>query len=71
MGNIGFQNLLIILMIILVLFGAKKLPELAKGLGSGLREFKKAAKEIDPDDGKEELTTAQKSVSASEKTELK
>ncbi|MCL1947403.1 MAG: twin-arginine translocase TatA/TatE family subunit [Chitinivibrionia bacterium] len=47
MGNIGFQELLVILLIILLLFGAKKLPELAKGLGSGLREFKKAAKEID------------------------
>jgi TatA/E family protein of Tat protein translocase len=47
MGPVGLQELLVILFIILLLFGAKKLPELAKGLGGGLREFKKAAKEID------------------------
>jgi sec-independent protein translocase protein TatA len=47
MGFMGISagNLLIILLIILILFGAKKVPELAKGLGSGIREFKKAAKE--------------------------
>jgi len=49
MGNIGLKELLLILLIVLILFGAKKVPELAKGLGSGLREFKKAAKELDPD----------------------
>ena len=43
--GIGAQELLVILLIVLVLFGAKKIPELARGLGSGLREFKKAAKE--------------------------
>jgi sec-independent protein translocase protein TatA len=47
MGNIGLKELLLILLIVLILFGAKKVPELAKGLGSGLREFKKAAKELD------------------------
>jgi len=51
MGNIGLKELLLILLIVLILFGAKKVPELAKGLGSGLREFKKAAKELDPDSG--------------------
>jgi len=40
------QELLVILLIILILFGATKIPELARGLGSGIREFKKAAKEI-------------------------
>jgi sec-independent protein translocase protein TatA len=49
MGNIGIKELLIILLIILILFGAKKIPELAKGLGSGVKEFKNAAKELDPD----------------------
>jgi sec-independent protein translocase protein TatA len=38
-------ELLVILLIVLLLFGAKKLPELAKGLGQGLREFKTAVKE--------------------------
>jgi len=43
--GIGMQELFLILLIVLILFGAKKVPELAKGLGSGIREFKKAAKE--------------------------
>jgi sec-independent protein translocase protein TatA len=45
MGFIGAQELLLILLIVVVLFGAKKIPELAKGMGSGIREFKKAAKD--------------------------
>jgi len=53
MGFIGVQELLIILLIVLVLFGAKKIPELAKGLGNGLKEFRKATKEIDNDNSKE------------------
>ena len=44
--GIGAQELLVILLIVLILFGAKKIPELARGLGSGLREFKKAAKDL-------------------------
>ena len=40
-GNLGTTELIIIAVIIIVLFGAKKLPELAKGLGQGIREFKK------------------------------
>jgi sec-independent protein translocase protein TatA len=39
----GPQELIVILIIVLVLFGAKKLPELARGLGQGIREFKKAS----------------------------
>ena len=44
-GSIGFQELLIILFILLIIFGGKKLPELAQGLGKGIREFKKATRE--------------------------
>jgi sec-independent protein translocase protein TatA len=51
MFGIGMTELLLILLLALLLFGGRKLPELAKGLGSGLREFKKAAKELDGDDG--------------------
>lgn len=40
---------MIILVIILLLFGAKKLPELAKGLGKSMKEFKKAAQEVQDD----------------------
>jgi sec-independent protein translocase protein TatA len=48
-GVIGVQELLLILLIVLVLFGAKKVPELAKGLGIGIKEFRKAAKDSDND----------------------
>ena len=40
-------ELIIVLFIIVLLFGAKKLPELAKGLGKGIREFKKATNEVE------------------------
>lgn len=40
------QELMLILLIILIFFGAKKIPELARGLGKGIREFKDASKEI-------------------------
>lgn len=43
--NFGPQELVIVFLIILLLFGAKKLPELAKGLGQALKEFRRAAKE--------------------------
>jgi len=43
----GWPEILFILLIILVLFGAKRLPELAKGLGQSLNEFKKAREEFD------------------------
>ena len=44
--SLGFGEILVILFIVLLLFGAKRLPELAKGLGQGMREFKKATSEI-------------------------
>lgn len=47
--GIGTQELLIVLFVILLLFGAKKLPELARGMGRSLREFKKARSEIEDD----------------------
>jgi len=46
MFGIGTTELIIIMFIILLVFGAKKLPELAQGLGKGIREFKKASNEI-------------------------
>lgn len=42
MFGIGTQELLIILVILLLLFGSKKLPELMKGMGESIKEFKKA-----------------------------
>ena len=44
-GGLGFKEILIIALIIIVLFGAKKIPELMKGVGSGIKEFKDAVKE--------------------------
>lgn len=44
--NLGGGEVIIILALVLILFGAKKLPELAKGLGQGIKEFKKATKEV-------------------------
>src|SRR5947199_227337 len=44
--NLGGPDLIIILLIILVLFGAKKLPELARGLGQAIKEFQKAKDEF-------------------------
>ena len=48
-GGIGPQEIIVILLIVLLLFGAKKIPEVARGLGKGIREFKKAAKDIQDD----------------------
>ncbi len=45
--NIGWQEILLILLIALLLFGAKKIPDLARGLGKGIREFKKGLSEIE------------------------
>ena len=45
MGKIGLTEILIIVAVILLLFGGKKIPELMKGLGSGIKEFKNAAKD--------------------------
>jgi sec-independent protein translocase protein TatA len=44
-GQLGFTEILLILVIILVLFGGSKIPELMKGLGKGIKEFKSATKE--------------------------
>ena len=48
-GNLGTGEIILILLIILIFFGAKKIPELAQGLGKGLREFRKAARDIQED----------------------
>ena len=45
-GVLGGWEIILILAVVLILFGAKKLPELAKGLGTGIKEFKKATREV-------------------------
>jgi sec-independent protein translocase protein TatA len=49
MGNLGVPEILIIVFVLFIFFGAKKLPELAQGLGKGIREFKKAVKDTEED----------------------
>jgi sec-independent protein translocase protein TatA len=56
MFGLGYQELLIILVIVLILFGANRLPELARSLGSSVKEFKKGVNEVN----KEETTTSRK-----------
>jgi sec-independent protein translocase protein TatA len=49
-GNIGWQGLLIILIVLLVIFGPKRLPEMGRSLGKGMREFKETISGKDDDD---------------------
>ncbi len=49
----GFQELLVILLIVLVIFGASKLPQLGRGLGEGIRNFRRGLKDGDKNDGTE------------------
>lgn len=46
---LGWPEIVAILVVVLILFGAKKLPELAKGLGQGIKEFKKASADVQRD----------------------
>jgi sec-independent protein translocase protein TatA len=46
MGSLGYQELIIIFVLALIVFGPRKLPELGKSLGKGLAEFKKASNEL-------------------------
>jgi sec-independent protein translocase protein TatA len=54
LGEFGMPQILLILAVVLLLFGGKKIPELMKGLGSGVKEFKNAAKDDAPAAKKEE-----------------
>ena len=63
MFNLGTGELLIIFLVILLLFGAKRLPELARGLGKGINEFKDAV-----ETGKKEILDAEKSTEGKNKS---
>jgi sec-independent protein translocase protein TatA len=56
MGTLSPFHWIIVLLVILLLFGAKKIPDLAKGLGQGLKEFKKALKDDDKGSAQETLS---------------
>jgi len=49
MFGLGTSEIILIALVILVLFGAKKIPDMMQGLGKGIREFKKASKDIEDD----------------------
>jgi sec-independent protein translocase protein TatA len=53
MGKIGFTEILLILLVIVLLFGGRKIPELMKGIGQGMKEFKKASR-LESDEEKKE-----------------
>jgi sec-independent protein translocase protein TatA len=46
-GNLGAGEIVLIVLVILLLFGAKKIPELARGIGKGMSEFKKGLKDVE------------------------
>ncbi len=51
-SGLGMQELIVIFLVVLLLFGAKRIPDIATGIGRGIRDFKKAVK-----DTKEEITS--------------
>lgn len=55
-GSVGMQEVILILFILLLLFGAKRLPELGQSLGKGIREFKRGISEIQEEIDKDEPT---------------
>jgi sec-independent protein translocase protein TatA len=50
MGNFGVTEIVLILLVVVLLFGGRKIPELMKGIGQGMKEFKKASRVDDNDD---------------------
>ncbi len=65
MGMPSMPELLIVLAIVVLLFGAKKIPDLAKGMGKGIKDFKKAIKDDDEEDTKEIASKEEPKVESS------
>jgi sec-independent protein translocase protein TatA len=61
MPNIGFREILVILLIVVILFGARRIPELARALGKGINEFKGGLKGEPPSDEEKKKTEEPKS----------
>ena len=53
MGNLGAPEIILIAVVILILFGAKKIPEFMQGIGKGMREFRKASRDVQDEIEKE------------------
>ena len=60
LGVVGVPQFILIAVIVLLLFGGKKIPELMKGIGTGIKEFKNAAKDEQPANSKKEEETKEK-----------
>jgi sec-independent protein translocase protein TatA len=60
LGIVGVPQIILIAVIVLLLFGGKKIPELMKGIGTGIKEFKNAAKDDQPANSKKEEETKEK-----------
>ena len=69
MGNLGIQEMIIILVIALIVFGPKKMPEIGKSLGKGIAEFKKASSDLARTWEEEAAAENKQKESHSEKTE--
>jgi sec-independent protein translocase protein TatA len=58
MGNLGATEILLILLVVVLLFGGKKIPEMMKGIGQGMKEFKKAS-QYDPTEDEKKAEKAE------------
>jgi len=67
LGIIGMQEILIIAIVVLVLFGGRKIPELMRGLGSGIKSFKEGIKDGMPEEYDSKQETQQKTEKKEEK----
>ena len=65
-GGLGGWEILLIVLVLLIFFGAKRIPELAKGLGKGIKEFKDATKEMRDEIEKEDTRPVNKDRSTTE-----
>jgi sec-independent protein translocase protein TatA len=68
-GNLGFGEIMMIMVVVLLLFGAKRLPEVGASIGKGIREFKRSLTDtqdaiMGPDDGRQNLPPRQTDSSA-------
>ncbi len=70
-GGIGVPEVLIVLLVVLLFFGAKRIPELARGIGQGINEFRKASDEIkkEIEQGEKEGFTSGQQAKADDKQE--
>jgi sec-independent protein translocase protein TatA len=60
MGKIGMTEIILILLVVVLLFGGRKIPELMKGIGQGMKEFKKASKYDPATDDNKDIATKDK-----------